>query len=375
MSAHPPARTPGCALGLARWAADLGRDLQRAILAAHGPEALWTADAPGLARLLRIGHSEATALVATRQALRPADVVAGLAAQGIGHVAYGDEGWPTGLDDLHDPPVGLFGRGDLPAVLERLRSGPVVAVVGSRRATAQGRAFAHRLAGDLARAGAVVVSGLAHGIDAAAHEGVLDAGGVTVAVLGCGVDVAYPRRHRALAGRIVASGALLSEFWPGTPPAPWRFPARNRIVAGLSGAVAVVEAGERSGALITADFALDLGRPVLAVPGWPGTVASTGCNNLLRAGAALLEHAGDVVGELPGAWRPAAGDGSAAAMPDGLAGRVYECLAREPLPADLVADRVREDAAAVASARALLEEEELAVRGEGQRYWAAPAPR
>ncbi len=176
----------------------------------------------------------------------------------------------------------------------------MVAIVGSRRATPQGLALARDLAAALVERGAVIVSGLAHGIDAAAHEGALRAGGTTVAVLGCGVDVPYPRRNRDLARRIRERGALVSEYWPGTPPAPWRFPARNRIVAGLAGAVAVVEAGRRSGALITADFALELGRPVLAVPGWPGAVASEGCNALLRAGAALLETAEDVIAEMSG---------------------------------------------------------------------------
>ena len=152
----------------------------------------------------------------------------------------------------------------------------------------------------------------------------------------------------------------------------WRFPARNRIVAGLSGAVAVVEAGVRSGALITADFALELGRPVLAVPGWPGALASEGCNGLLRAGAALLETADDVVAELPDApWRPA-GDPQGEAIPDGLAARVHECLAREPMDADALAESLGADPGEIAGALALLEVEGLVVRGEGRRYWATP---
>ncbi len=220
----------------------------------------------------------------------------------------------------------------------------------------------------------MVVSGLAHGIDAAAHEGALRAGGTTVAVLGCGVDVPYPRRNRDLAARILERGALVSEFWPGTPPAPWRFPARNRIVAGLAGAVAVVEAGRRSGALITADFALELGRPVLAVPGWPGALASEGCNALLRAGAALLEGAEDVRAEMPGAqWRAVA-----PARPpelDGLAGRIHERLAHEPMDAERLGAELEEDPAAVAGALALLEVEGVVVRGDGQRYWATPSMR
>jgi DNA processing protein len=163
----------------------------------------------------------------------------------------------------------------------------------------------------------------------------------------------------------------VSEYWPGTPPAPWRFPARNRIVAGLAGATCVIEAGRRSGALITADFALELGRPVLAVPGWPGALASEGSNGLLRAGAALLETADDVVAEMADpTWRDAGTPTTV--VPEGLAGRIHERLALEPMAADALAEALGEDAAAVAAALALLEIEGLAVRGEGQRFWAAP---
>lgn len=219
-----------------------------------------------------------------------------------------------------------------------------------------------------------MVSGLAHGIDAASHEGALDAGGPTVAVLGCGIDVAYPRRNRALAARIRESGLLLSEYWPGTPPAPWRFPARNRIVAGLAGAVAVIEAGRRSGALITADFCLEIGRPVLAVPGWPTALVSQGCNGLLRAGAGVLESVEDVLAEMPVAsWREPVAHASSAI--DGLARRIHDQLSREPMDADRLGEELGEAAAAIAGGLALLEVEGLAVRGEGQRFWAAPMHR
>lgn len=361
-------------LGLARWAADLGRDLQRPIRAFGGPATLWAADVGDLVRVLRITAADAARLDATRRDLRPAEVIESLAVQGIAHLHPHSPLWPQALGVLPDPPVALFVRGDVQRTFAAVGEAPVVAVVGSRRATSQGVGFAHDLAAGLCRRGAVVVSGLAHGIDAAAHEGALAADGLTVAVLGCGVDVAYPRRHRALAGRVTQRGALVSEFWPGTIPAPWRFPARNRIVAGLASAVAVVEAGGRSGALITADFALEAGRPVLAVPGWPGAAASVGCNALLRSGAALLEGVDDVVDEVP-SERWAGGGDERLRAPDGVAGRVYECLAREPLAADVVAERVGEDAAAVAAVLAVLEVEGLVVRGDGQRYRAVAAGR
>ena len=362
---------PAWPLGLARWADLLGRDLQRAARAAGGPAALWSADPEALARLLCVDGGRAEALVGVRAHLDAVGELARLRAAGIFHVGRPERVFPARLAEIHDPPFGLFLRGD-PGALARMAEAPTIAVVGSRRATTAGLAFARTLAHDLAERGAVVVSGLAAGIDAAAHEGALDAGGVTIAVLGTGVDVVYPRRNRSLTERVLAEGGLLaSEHWPGTPPAPWRFPARNRIVCGLSEAVVVVEAGRRSGALITADFALEAGRPVLAVPGPPVAESSAGCNGLIRAGAALCEGAEDVVAELPrAAWAPARPAGPV--PPAGLAGRIYEHLLQEPLRIDQIATRLGAEPAAVAAALARLEIDGLALRGEGQCFWAAP---
>jgi DNA processing protein len=356
-------------LGLAWLASELGRDLQRAARAAGGPAALWTAGRAGFLAALRAGEDGGPRALAARAAFDLNAAEGWLAEAGIAHVGLVEPGYPARLAEIYDPPFGLFLRGDVPGALARLAEGPAVAIVGSRRATAAGRALARSLAGELAARGAVVVSGLAHGIDAAAHEGALASGGTTVAVLGAGVDVPYPRRNRDLGARIRERGLLASEYWPGTPPAPWRFPARNRIVAGLAHAVAVIEAGRRSGALITADFALEQGRPILAVPGWPGAEASAGCNALLRAGAALLETADDVVAELPdlvfAPARPAAGP-----APGGLAGRVLGLLRREPMRADELAAALGAEAGQVAAALALLEVDGHALRGEGQRFWA-----
>src|SRR5207247_2887071 len=171
-----------------------------------------------------------------------------------------------------------------------------VAVVGARSCTDYGAHVARQLARELAASGVVVVSGLARGVDGCAHRGALDPGGATVAVLGCGVDRDYPRAHAGLAAQIVSSGGLIvSEYPPGVAPAPWRFPARNRIVAGLSVATVVVEARERSGALITADLALEEGREVLAVPGEITSGLSDGTNALLRLGATVVTCAADVL--------------------------------------------------------------------------------
>jgi DNA processing protein len=187
-------------------------------------------------------------------------------------------------------------RGDADA----LRA-PAVAIVGSRAASAYGLEVARRLGADLARRNVVVVSGMARGIDSAAHRGALEAGGITIAVFGCGVDVIYPREHRGLAERIVERGALVSEFRPGTPPLKGHFPQRNRIISGLSLAVVIVEAAEGSGSLITADFALEQGRTVLAVPGNVLGGRNYGAHALLRDGAKLVECADDILEELPAA--------------------------------------------------------------------------
>jgi DNA processing protein len=214
-------------------------------------------------------------------------------------VSRGRPGYPALLEELHDPPARLYLRGG-PADLLDL---PAVAIVGARSCSPYGAQVARELARDLARAGVVVVSGLARGVDGEAHRGALAAGGLTVAVLGCGIDRDYPRAHADLARRIAESGLVVSEYPPGVEPAPWRFPARNRIVAGLARATAVVEARERSGALITADFALELGREVFAVPGEITSGLSTGTNDLIRQGATPLLSADDVLGAI-GLERP-----------------------------------------------------------------------
>jgi DNA processing protein len=208
-------------------------------------------------------------------------------------VARRDRRFPSLLRELHDPPSTLYVRGDVAALAV-----PGVAVVGARSCSAYGAQVARSVARDLATARVVVVSGLARGVDGEAHRGALEGGGQTVAVLGCGIDRDYPRSHAELARRIAASGAVVSEYPPGVEPAPWRFPARNRIIAGLSLATVVVEARERSGALITADFALELGRDVFAVPGEITSGLSAGTNDLLRQGAAPLTSVRDVLDAL-----------------------------------------------------------------------------
>lgn len=211
--------------------------------------------------------------------------------------------FPVGLEDATDSPWALIGRGD-PALLTALVPDGAVTVVGARRASTYGREVARELSRDLAAAGLVVVSGLAFGIDACAHRGAIDSG-LTVAVLGCGANLAYPAAHRSLWRRIGESGLVISELPPGSGAWRWTFPARNRIMAALSGMTVVVEAAERSGSLITADLAIDLGRDLGAVPGPVGSRLSAGPNNLLAGGACLVRDAQDVLDAMlgPGAQR------------------------------------------------------------------------
>jgi DNA processing protein len=209
-------------------------------------------------------------------------------------ISLGSPAYPTALAGIHDPPPELWIKGQ-PETL----AGALVAIVGSRAASPYGVEVARRLAADLARRGVTVVSGMARGIDSAAHLGALDGGGSTIAVFGCGIDVIYPAEHAALAERISLHGAIVSEFPPGTPPRKMHFPQRNRIISGLSLAVVVVEAAEGSGSLITAEFALDQGRAVLAVPGNVLGGRNYGAHALLRDGAKLVECADDILEELP----------------------------------------------------------------------------
>lgn len=257
--------------------------------------------------LLRLGNEDLAAVAVPHAAVK---ILAGigavpearmqdeLAATECWACCRHDPLFPVGLMDAADAPWALFGRGDA-ALLRRLAPDGAVTVVGSRRASSYGREVARELGRELAMAGLVVVSGLAFGIDACAHRGAIDSG-LTVAVLGCGADVAYPAAHRSLWRRIGEHGLVLSELPPGTSAWRWSFPARNRIMAALSGMTVVVEAAERSGSLITADLATDLGRDLGAVPGPVGSRLSAGPNNLLAGGACLVRDAQDVLDAMLG---------------------------------------------------------------------------
>ena len=285
-----------------------------------------------------------------------------------------DTGYPRLLSPLGSPPT-LHVRG-------RLTDGDAlaVAIVGSRRATDYGTYVAALLAGDLAARGVTIVSGLARGIDTAAHRGALQRGGRTIAVLGSGLDVVYPPENAELAREIARNGALISQFGAGTPPLRGHFPARNAVIAGLALGVVVVEAAERSGALITARLAAEIGREVYAVPGKINSLQSRGTHALLQDGAKLVREWTDVVQELPEAWRrlvrdaptdPGEANRPAAPSPDG---RVMDLLRPdEPQHIDDLIERSGVSPARLAAELLRLELEGLARQLTGQRWLAVGA--
>lgn len=236
------------------------------------------------------------ALVAAARA-RATSALAAAERAGLTPIALGDDRYPPWLREIVDPPSVLWVKGNVPP-LSGASPLPAIAIVGSRQATPAGLEMGRMLAEGLAARGAAVVSGLARGVDGAAHEGALAGGGVTIGVLGCGADVVYPSEHRDLVARVAASGGVVSEFPPGTSPLPHHFPLRNRIIAGLSRAVIVIEAGEKSGSLITAKMAMEQGREVLVVPGNALSGRNRGSHALIKDGARLVESVDDVVAEM-----------------------------------------------------------------------------
>ena len=230
------------------------------------PRDIWTCPDAAFVRLLNLSEPAAARLLDFRRKFKASPMQKTLKSLDMKMIALGNHAYPRSLAQIHDPPPAIFIRGSS-ALLENYMTRPRVAIVGARAATRYGLDAARVLAEDLSRAGVCIISGMARGIDAAAHEGALRAGGGTIAVLGCGADVVYPRSNTCLYREILASGLVVSEYPPQAEPRPWRFPARNRIIAGLADGVIVVEAKEKSGALITADFCLDQGREVWAVPG------------------------------------------------------------------------------------------------------------
>jgi DNA processing protein len=290
-----PTACPQC-LRRARLLADLGPYIEQVASGAPGARSVELLALANEELAVAAAPKVAEQVLARVESIPEEKLRADLTSAGCWALCRHEALYPVGLRDAEDAPWALFGRGE-PRLVERLGPEDAVAIVGSRRATAYGRATARELGRDLAAAGLVVCSGMAYGVDACAHRGALE-GGVTAAVLGCGPDIAYPSNHRALWRRISELGVVLSELPPGTGAWRWTFPARNRILAGMAGMTIVVEAAARSGSLVTARFAGELGRPLGAVPGPVSSRASAGTNQLLVDGARLVRSADDVLAAL-----------------------------------------------------------------------------
>jgi len=276
-----------------------------------------------------------------------------------------DEEYPAVLREIDDPPIVLYVRGEQP--IDSARS---IAIVGTRRGTRYGKMVAARFASQLAMKGFIIVSGLAAGIDAAAHQGTLDVGGFTVAVMGCGIDYPYPKRNQPIYERIVETGVVMSEYPMGSRPAKWTFPQRNRILAGLSRGVIVIQAPERSGALITARCALEQGRDVFAVPGNINSLTSAGSNRLIKQGAKLVDSVDDIFEEYPD-LQLVREDASAEDIEPKLGeteATVYELIGLEPVHMDDIIARADLSPTEASHILLLLQLENLIEEAEGGRY-------
>jgi DNA processing protein len=301
-----------------------------------------------------MARSRADEFLERVDAMDPERMVAAVVAARAWACCRHDELYPVALANLGDAPGALFGRGDH-GLLERLDPDSAVTIVGSRRPSTYGRELATRLGREVASAGLTVVSGMAMGIDSCAHSGALEAAGITIAVLGTGVDVPYPPRCTRLYEEIAERGLVLAELPPGTTVRRWAFPARNRIMAALGAMTVVVEARERSGSLITASMAQDLGREVGAVPGRVGSSSAAGTNGLLRDGAAVIRGGEDVLDSMLGTGaRPAPSVARGAALEPAVA-EVLDLVERGSCSADALARASRLGPGPLASALVRLE--------------------
>lgn len=329
-------------------------------------------DGPGLAARIKMTPKAVQAFDSLKSDFDPDAVERRLKDRGLRAVALVDAEYPAALREMPDPPPALFVDGRLP-------DGPAVALVGSRKSSITGDDAARHLARSLAERGVWVVSGLALGIDAAAHRGALDAGGPTLGVLGCGIDVVYPKGNRSLFEEVRGVGGIISEYYFGEAPLAWRFPARNRIVAGLCEYVVVVEAAEKSGALITARHASEAGRDVWAVPGPSSASECRGSNRLLADGAGVLWDVDEFVRMVA----PERADTAASAatsqlsIPVGLPENEARALAGvgfEPTETDVVAGRSGVSITELLPALTLLELKGYVIRDASGAFVRRAAP-
>jgi len=327
-------------------------------------EGIWNAPASAFANLFG-SRVLGEAIASARSETAVDEEFAKAEDKAVNIVTLVDEEYPAALREIDDSPIVLYVRGE-----QRIDSARSIAIVGTRRGTRYGKMVAARFASQLALKGFIVVSGLAAGIDAAAHQGTLDVGGFTVAVMGCGIDYPYPKRNQPIYERIVETGVVMSEYPMGSRPAKWTFPQRNRILAGLSRGVLVIQAPERSGALITARCALEQGRDVFAVPGNINSLTSAGSNRLLKQGAKLVDSVDDIFEEYPDLQlaredvptedtEPKLGESEAT---------VYELIGLEPVHMDDIIARADLSPTEASHILLLLQLENLIEEAEGGRY-------
>jgi DNA processing protein len=322
----------------------------------------WDAS-PAQLRSAGLGQSLVDSLVKVRARTDLDRVWSELEAGGVQVLTWGDERYPGRLKEIDYPPPVLYMKGELFP-----QDDEAVAVVGTRRMTSYGRRVTEELVHSLVQHGLTVVSGLARGIDTIAHRCALEAGGRTLAVLGSGIDRLYPAENRRLAQSIQSNGAVLSDYAPGTPPEASNFPPRNRIISGLSRAVVVVEAGEKSGALITASFAADQGREVFSVPGNIYAVQSKGTNRLLQLGAAPMLATRDLLDELDLDLVVERLEARAALPADAVETRLLEAIGPEPIHIDEISTRTALSAPQISSTLSMMELKGLVRQVGGQRF-------
>jgi DNA processing protein len=332
--------------------------------------AIWEAPATSLCSLF--GSSVLGRAIAAARSEAAIDEELGKAdGAGVRVVTLLEPEYPLLLREIEDPPLVLYVLGE--ATIDTSRA---IAVVGTRRSTRYGTLVATRLASQLAMKGITIVSGLASGTDSAAHQGALDVGGRTVAVMGCGIDRVYPKRNQRLFDAVVANGTIVTEYPFGTRPAKWTFPQRNRVISGLSRGVVVVQAPERSGALITARLALEQGREVFAVPGNITNLTSAGTNRLIQQGAKLVEGVDDVLEEFPDLQRASAPSSDRQSRePPPLGDRerqVYDLIGLEPVHVDDIIARADLSPTEASHVLLLLQLEDLVEEVEGGRYIRKP---
>jgi len=335
----------------------------RALLDHFGDlEEAWRADAHELRRA-GLDQRALENLLTTRTDISLDDEMEKIERQGVRVLIWDDPAYPPQLLNIYNPPPVLYVKGE---ILDEDQW--AVAVVGTRGATVYGKEVTRQIGGDLARNRITVVSGLARGIDSEAHRAALDAGGRTIAVLGSGVDVIYPAESRRLAGIIAERGALVSEYALGTPPEASNFPPRNRIISGLSLGVVVVEAGERSGALITADFALEQGREVFAVPGNIFRKKSMGTNKLIQQGAKLVLSVEDILEELNLKMVSQQAEVRAIVPENETEAALLEYITTEPIHVDEIGRKSGLPIAQVSSTLALMELKGMVRQVGGMNY-------